>query len=71
MQQYIHTNIQGGYMTASKKNTSKDQVKAKPIENIKSELIEECKKLATFKVSSAARINELAKELIKAEEGVL
>lgn len=41
--------------------------KKKKIENLKKEIIVECKRLATFKVSSAVHINEKTKELLRLE----
>lgn len=41
--------------------------KKKQIETLKKEIIVECKKLATFKVSSAVHINEKTKQLLRLE----
>lgn len=58
----------------SAKDQSKDAVKQpsanelkKLIEKQKEIIVKECKKLATFKVSSAVHINEATKELLRLE----
>lgn len=75
MPQLLIANIQGGSMSTSKskaKTTPKKESNEEvSIENLKESIIEECKKLATFKTSSAFKINELTKELLRREQGVV
>lgn len=58
-------------MSGSKQSNAskKTESKADQIKKLEKEIVLECKKLATFKVSSAVHINEKTKELLRLEMG--